>query len=222
MNIKLYIAMITTGLIGFSNVYASSASVPNTFVSGEAAVAAEVNENFTALETAINDNDSRITALEATPAPVTSYVSIPAHGMRPYTSGCSWLTQPGATFGEFDGATTTSYCEVVAAVNVLHGATLESLSCTVFDNDGDPSGLRASLRRVPVDGSTNTPSPIFSTNQSIDSVEVSTLTDNVASESLTLVDNQNYAYFLHMSFPNTTDTVGSLLQVFACSIGFSQ
>ena len=39
-------------------------SVPNTFVANTTALAAEVNANFNAVETAINDNDTRITALQ--------------------------------------------------------------------------------------------------------------------------------------------------------------
>lgn len=38
--------------------------IPNTFVAGSKAVAAEVNANFDAAAAAINDNDSRISALE--------------------------------------------------------------------------------------------------------------------------------------------------------------
>lgn len=43
---------------------ASNLSVPNTFVNGSPADADEVNANFTAVETAVNDNDARIAALE--------------------------------------------------------------------------------------------------------------------------------------------------------------
>lgn len=43
---------------------ASSVTIPNTFTSGTPALASEVNGNFTAVETAVNDNDSRITTLE--------------------------------------------------------------------------------------------------------------------------------------------------------------
>lgn len=49
----------------YSVAWASSLDVPNTFQSGEQAVAQEVNNNFTAVETAVNDNDARIAALEA-------------------------------------------------------------------------------------------------------------------------------------------------------------
>lgn len=44
-----------------ASVQAGSVTPPNTFEAGHAAVAAEVNDNFTALADEINDNDSRIT-----------------------------------------------------------------------------------------------------------------------------------------------------------------
>ena len=45
-------------------VAASTLSAPHVFVNGTIADASEVNENFSAVETAVNDNDTRITALE--------------------------------------------------------------------------------------------------------------------------------------------------------------
>ncbi|NNF97891.1 MAG: hypothetical protein HKM93_00790 [Desulfobacteraceae bacterium] len=44
---------------------AGDVAIPNTFESNTPAMAAEVNENFTAMETALNDNDRRIAAIEA-------------------------------------------------------------------------------------------------------------------------------------------------------------
>jgi hypothetical protein len=43
---------------------ADTLAVPNDFAPGTPARAADVNENFGAVETAVNDNDSRITAIE--------------------------------------------------------------------------------------------------------------------------------------------------------------
>ncbi len=40
--------------------FAGNLDVPNTFVSGTTAQASEVNDNFTEVETEVNDNDSRI------------------------------------------------------------------------------------------------------------------------------------------------------------------
>ena len=42
--------------------WAGNVTIPNTFTDGTAAVAAEVNANFSALEAEVDDNDARITA----------------------------------------------------------------------------------------------------------------------------------------------------------------
>lgn len=55
-------------LLGFAfinNIQASDLTIPNTFVAGTIAVANDVNANFVAVETAVDDNNSRIAALEA-------------------------------------------------------------------------------------------------------------------------------------------------------------
>lgn len=55
-------------------VHASSVTTPTTFVSGTTILASEVNDNFAAHEAAINDNDSRIDALEAG-LPIVTYAT---------------------------------------------------------------------------------------------------------------------------------------------------
>lgn len=52
-------AMLSSGAV------AGELAVPNVFTAGDPAVAAEVNENFSATATAVDDNDARIEALEA-------------------------------------------------------------------------------------------------------------------------------------------------------------
>lgn len=57
--------LIIFGTIFLSfSVHASDLTIPNVFTAGTAAVADEVNGNFGAVEAAVNDNDSRISALE--------------------------------------------------------------------------------------------------------------------------------------------------------------
>ena len=55
---------VMLGLMSSAIAAASELSVPNTFSAGTPAVADEVNENFEAGATAINDNHSRLQALE--------------------------------------------------------------------------------------------------------------------------------------------------------------
>jgi hypothetical protein len=62
-------AIGTTVLLVPLAAYASTLSVPHTFVNGTTADADEVNANFSAIESAVNDNDGRITTLESAPTP---------------------------------------------------------------------------------------------------------------------------------------------------------
>jgi hypothetical protein len=61
------ILLQTTLLLGllWTKAWAGSVTLPHSFTAGTPAVAAEVNTNFTAIETEMNDNDSRIAALES-------------------------------------------------------------------------------------------------------------------------------------------------------------
>lgn len=59
MNKKTLI-LLTVSLVG-THTWAGSVTVPNTFVDGATASASEVNANFDAVKTAVDDNDSRIT-----------------------------------------------------------------------------------------------------------------------------------------------------------------
>lgn len=60
--ITALISTVVFATVGGSVAVAGSVTVPNTFVAGTKAVAADVNANFDAVETAVNDNDARITA----------------------------------------------------------------------------------------------------------------------------------------------------------------
>lgn len=52
-------------VLASSQAYASDVTLPNTFTAGTPARAAEVNGNFTAVKTAVDDNNARLTAVEA-------------------------------------------------------------------------------------------------------------------------------------------------------------
>ncbi len=59
---------------------AGTLTIPNTFSANTTAVAAEVNANFDAAKTAVDDNDSRIVALETRKRQVVGWTSTPFGG----------------------------------------------------------------------------------------------------------------------------------------------
>jgi hypothetical protein len=56
----LFIALVSMLLMSTTTAFAGSVTTLNTFSSGTPAVAAEVNENFSAVKDAVDDNDDRI------------------------------------------------------------------------------------------------------------------------------------------------------------------
>ncbi len=61
---KIFVKLITglvAAMLMVPAAWGGSVTIPNTFTSGTPAVAAEVNQNFDAVATAVNDNDSRVT-----------------------------------------------------------------------------------------------------------------------------------------------------------------
>lgn len=64
-----FLKLIQIGTLGImcmsSQLEASELTIPNSFSAGTRAVAADVNANFTAVSGAVNDNDTRLAALEA-------------------------------------------------------------------------------------------------------------------------------------------------------------
>ena len=62
LGLALFLLLLAIPLV----VVAGTVSVPNAFVNGEIADADEVNENFGAVETAVNDNDARVTNAQST------------------------------------------------------------------------------------------------------------------------------------------------------------
>lgn len=52
-------------ILGLQSAYAAPLTIPNTFTTNSPAVAADVNANFTATATAVNDIETRLAALEA-------------------------------------------------------------------------------------------------------------------------------------------------------------
>lgn len=83
---------------------ASPVAIPNAFVPNTVISSSEINENFSAVETAVNDNDSRISALEANAA---LDDCVWARTNCPNTNTCS-ATCPANTYAISGGCSTST------------------------------------------------------------------------------------------------------------------
>ncbi len=92
---------------------ASSVTTPNTFTPGTTAQASQVNANFSAIQTAVNDNASRITTLEGQKRIVS----------KAFATG--WGSQPGSTGADLFVSPTVSV--TIAAGQQLEVTVSESL-----------------------------------------------------------------------------------------------
>lgn len=66
LDTRRLLSVVLVAFMASGNAYASSITIPNSFTNGTVADAGEVNANFTAVETGVDDNDLRIDALLAT------------------------------------------------------------------------------------------------------------------------------------------------------------
>jgi len=97
-------------------VAAGTVTVPNTFENGTPADADEVNANFDAVEAAVNDNDSRITAAQST-ADAAALSAIDAQGAAATADAKAVLAQSAAdaASGAAAAAASTADAAQVAA-----------------------------------------------------------------------------------------------------------
>jgi len=94
--VQIYAAALITLTVSFT--WASDVSIPNTFTADTTAVASEVNDNFTAVETAINDNDQRITNIESSYVKGRGDLSVALTGTVTISSTTSQLLGTGTSF----------------------------------------------------------------------------------------------------------------------------
>jgi hypothetical protein len=110
--IRTLAATIAFFYVGISA--ASTLSIPNSFSSGGTTSAADMNSNFSAVVSSVNDNDTRITELERSSAPVFQGFSAStadgADGIRAMKSACdvSFSGSKICTTSEFVNSTYNS------------------------------------------------------------------------------------------------------------------
>lgn len=226
-------ALIVTVVATMSTsvVWAGNVTIPNTFTSGTPAVAAEVNENFNALETEVDDNDSRITSndsritsndnrISALETPKTSYLSVHPSAFQlwnPSTSGCS--TNLSESYMAFVSGTG---CAVFAPVSLPHGATVDAVSCYFWDNSTAHSisswalyahsktSYNSAMTVAAVSGVTT---GVFSSIAAVESVAIPTVPHNV--------DNSLYNYTLTTYLSTTAGSLDLNARILGCEIEYT-
>ena len=110
---------------------ASSVTIPNTFKAGDVIYADQVNENFTALEAAVNDNDARVSSNDARISNLEAKKTlIGKNGVAAYV----WANQPGVA-GPYTPSITFSYnpggaISITRSTFGTYAVTFNGLNCT--------------------------------------------------------------------------------------------
>jgi hypothetical protein len=227
-------------LLGSDLATAATVNIPNTFTSGTAAVAAQVNGNFTAVKTAVDDNDGRVTTnasgITANGAAITSLKSansavgtatispaafINQNTLSAQENQCQWAhAQNYSYFREIAGATSAS-CDPFASIQLPHGKTLAELVCSVYDNSGvNTNAFQIDLRRVSMHDGART--ILYTTPSTIDSTSVQRVSDNTIATGINrTIDNSAYVYELFADFSSDDmSNLGTNGRIYGCSVNY--
>ncbi len=212
-----YISSVLLGmsLIGFvGQATAGSVTIPNSFSSGTPAVAAEVNDNFSAVKTAVDDNDSRLTAIES------GAVSVNLTGLIDDDDDDTCRLRRSPSGYSYYNTGSGANCAAYMPVTLPHGRTLLTMRCTVFDNDGVALNNidRVDLRRSSL--VTVSVGNVFSTPGSVDSATMQQLVDNSPTAGMAVVDNTAYNYFISIPFDESLSGTLTDMRVYSCAITY--
>ena len=222
------LAFSMAGSVGATDVTGLTTFVPNTPAKAE-----EVNGNFDAVKSAVDDNDQRLTDLEAKLPD--GAVSLSAFAFSEWTSSnssssaCQELRIVNYAYFDLYWAKSTS-CSLTAPVHLPQGATVTGLSCLVNDElygtTADSHFYPVTLRQL--DLTTATTNGILMTSTTSSNVGLQTLSatpfDPDAAD--LIVDNSQYAYTL-MVTANFADDVapavdGNNLLLHGCKVEYTR
>jgi hypothetical protein len=238
---------------------ASQVTDLTTFTSGTPARASEVNANFDALKTAVNDTDARVTAVEnskqnritgSCPAgmavaaidadgsvtceqwrPNEGIFSVALSAFVPYDGGgpsCQYVANLLSSAGYFRG-NSISNCHAVAQVQLPEGAEITRGVCRLIDSSA------VGYMRMQVFRQSNAFAPdqyyvynVIATSESTTGVSMASPIEVVTAEiedgadAYTVVDNENYQYFVRVTFQSdlvtSFDTIQSTLSLSGCGV----
>ena len=247
-----------------STMMAGDPVIPHTFTAGNTAKAAEVNENFDALKSAVHGNyndiatnknnitdnandiatnendiqtnkttiDQKVTTIAVTggldvnrtpDGDVTltlrkGYISVPSVAYQASETERCDVKRTGFYFS-FKDSSSYSNCEAFVPLSLPDGATITSLKCMLYKNDGQiNTALNIGFNRK---SSTALYQQIAGVKLEADHNEATWSDVNTSSFSHRIVDNKKYVYFLKFDPPNNTNTInGEKNKVSMCYIGY--
>ena len=123
------------------NASAAGVTIPTTFVANTAAKAAEVNANFSAVKTAVDDNDSRIAALETAVATLQQTVTTQATAISNQATEIASLQSTVVSQDSRIAAlesTVSTHTGQIAGIN--HSSTMELAPYLTVDTISDSRG----------------------------------------------------------------------------------
>jgi len=204
-------------LVASQGAFADAVTLAHSFSAGEKARAADVNANFSALETAVNANytelenvvagvqdkfddvDDNITSLnDNIDGFNNTVISVSALSMQATAdgrtdTGCKAVYRP-LGYVYFDSSyNNVSSCLLFAPLSLPHGSSISSVTCYGYDSASDGIGVQTRLFKREVTGTSREVIAIggTTTNANIQSYEVEM--ENAAAE---VVDNSEYQYYL--------------------------
>lgn len=189
---KIGLVLLVTS--GIPIAYGADLTVTKTFSSGETLTASDLNTSFDEVETAVNDNNSRITTLEAISGS-TSYLAIPARGgFVPHSDNGSFANCFPNTFAWSGAGSDTFY----ATVNLPHNSIVTGFTYHFWRFGAPAQETVATLYRQPV--------PAISSREEIGAyTSVNTDNDHTSGSAPTItnatIDNLSFTYYIEVVLP---------------------
>jgi len=185
------VLLVTSGM---SIVNGSELTVTKTFSSGETLTAADLNDSFDEVETAVTDNSRRLDSISGS----RSYLAIPARGgFVPHSDSGSFSDCFPNTFGWSGVGSDTFY----AMVNLPHNAVVTGFTYH-FWRSSPAQETVATFYRQPVPVTFSTPREEIGayTSTSSDSGHTSGSAPTIVNAT---IDNLNFTYYVEVRLPVT-------------------
>lgn len=231
MWVKLKVHFITAAVCLASLASAGEVTGLTTFTAGTPAKAAEVNGNFTAVKAAVDDNHARLTAAESTQNAHDSRL----HVIENSLNAAGAVSLSAYAFSKYSNQTTDTECEFIRGTGFLYadevgrrclaaaplalpdGATLQGVTCLVYDSEDLAAVVSPNLKRTNL--ATGETENVYETTARSTSVGLESIGTSSALTDAE-VDNAAYAYYLTVFFDAMAATSLDSLRLYGCKVAY--